>query len=292
MLRPVAKFLIVNADDFGLSPGINAGIIECFKNGILTSASIMVNAPAFDEAVKLAHAQEGLGIGIHLNVLRGKAVAPPTEIPSLVDAAGWFLRSPISLCCDLLRKRVDLDHVSSEFSAQIERAFEAGLRPTHLNSEQHVHMYPPIFARVVQLAQKYGIRAVRWTGQYPRVGSLLRWSRRSYKDLLVNLCASLCRKQLKGRAVRSNDYFFGLIETGSLTTEVFKGILPRLKDGVTEIMCHPGYVGQDLQEAFQTMGTSSLVSSRAVELQTLTDPALRVQIDAVGARLIHHGDIQ
>src|SRR6266404_106856 len=202
----MAKLLIVNADDFGLSPGINAGIIEGFENGILTSASIMVNAPAFEEAVKLAHAHKGLGIGVHLNVLRGKAVLPPAEIPSLVDSAGRFLRSPISLVCGLLRKRVDLDHLSREFSAQIRRALDAGLRPTHVNSEQHVHMYPPIFARVVQLAQENGIRAVRWTGQYPRFGSLLRWSRRSYKDLLVNLCASLCRKQLKGRAVRSNDY--------------------------------------------------------------------------------------
>ena len=109
-------------------------------------------------------------------------------------------------------------------------------------------------------AEKYGIRAVRWTGQYPRARNLIRWSRRSYKDLLVNLCASLCRKQLKGRGVRSNDYFYGLIETGSLSAEVFRSILPRLKDGVTEIMCHPGYVGKDLHEAFQTMGTSSLVS--------------------------------
>src|SRR6266404_3773855 len=288
----MAKLLVVNADDFGLSPGINAGIIEGFKKGILTSASIMVNAPAFEQAVELAHAHEGLGIGVHLNVLRGKAVLPPAEIPSLVDPAGRFLRTPISLCCDVLRKRVDLDHLSSEFSAQIQRAFEAGLHPTHVNSEKHVHMYPPIFARVVKLAEKYGVRAVRWTGQYPRARTLIRWNRRSYKDLLVSLCAKLCRKHLVGSAVMSNDYFYGLMETGSLTAEVFKGILPRLKDGVTEIMCHPGYVGSDLQEAFETMGTSSLVTSRALELQTLTDPTLRASIDAVRVRLIHYGDIE
>src|SRR6266851_10522683 len=87
---PMAKLLIVNADDFGLSSGINVGIIEGFKKGILTSASIMVNAPAFDEAVELAHAHPDLGIGVHLNVLRGKAVLPPDEIPSLVDANGRF----------------------------------------------------------------------------------------------------------------------------------------------------------------------------------------------------------
>jgi hopanoid biosynthesis associated protein HpnK len=286
----MSKWLVVNADDFGLSPGINAGIIEGLENGILTSASIMVNAPAFDEAVKLARAHKRLGIGVHLNVLRGKAVLPPAEIPSLVDRAGRFLRTPISLVCDLLRRRVDIDHISRECSAQINRAFEAGLRPTHVNSEQHVHMYPPIFSRVVQLAERYGIRAVRWTGQYPRASSLMRWSRRSYKDLLVNLCASLCRRP-NGRSVMSNDYFFGLTETGSLTAEVFKAILPRLRDGVTEIMCHPGYVGQDLEDAFQTMGASSLVTSRARELQTLTDPGLRGCIDAVGAKLVHYGEI-
>src|SRR5262249_55928702 len=163
-----------------------------------------------------------LGIGVHLNVLRGKAVLPPTEIPSLVDPAGRFLRNPVSLCSAILRKRVDLDHLSRELSAQIERAFEAGLRPTHLNSEKHVHMYPPIFARVVELAEKYGIRAVRWTGQYPSARTLLRWNRRSYKDLLVSLCAKFCRKPRAGSAVISNDYFYGLIETGSLTAEVFR----------------------------------------------------------------------
>ena len=288
----MAKLLVVNADDFGLSPGINAGIVEGYEKGVLTSASIMVNAPAFDEAVELAHAHQGLGIGVHLNVLRGKAVLPPTEIPSLVDANGRFLRNPISLCCGVLAKRVDLDQLSSEFSAQIERAFEAGLRLTHVNSEKHVHMYPPIFARVVKLAERYGIRAVRWTGQYPRARDLIRWNRRSYKDLLVGLCAKLCRRRLAGTAVISNDYFYGLIETGSLTAEVFKGILPRLEDGVTEVMCHPGYIGPDLQEAFQTMGTSSLVASRALELQTLTDPTLRADIDAVRVRLIHYGDIE
>jgi len=288
----MTKLLIVNADDFGLSPGINAGIIEGFEKGVLTSASIMVNAPAFEPAVQLAHAHDGLGIGVHLNVLRGKAVLPPAEIPSLVDPAGRFTRSPIALCRDVLRRRVDLDHLSSEFSAQIQRAFEAGLRPTHVNSEKHVHMYPPIFARVVKLAEKYGIRAVRWTGQYPGARSLIRWNGRAHKDILVSLCATLCRKYIDGSAVISNDYFYGLIETGSLTTEVFKGILPRLKEGVTEVMCHPGYVGQDLQEAFQTMGTSSLVTSRELELQTLTDPNLRADLDAVNARLIHYGDIQ
>jgi hopanoid biosynthesis associated protein HpnK len=287
----MAKLLIVNADDFGLSPGINAGIIEGFEKGILTSASIMVNAPAFEEAVKLAHAHEGLGIGVHLNVVRGKAVVSATEIPSLVDAAGRFLRSPMSLCCDLLRNRVDLNQLSREFSGQIERAFKAGLRPTHLNSEQHVHMYPPIFARVIQLAENYGIRAVRWTGQYPRLGALIRWRRRSHKDLLVNLCARLCRKQLKGSAILSNDYFYGLLETGSLTTDVFRGILPQLRDGVTEIMCHPGYIGRDLEEAFQTMGDSSLVASRVLELQALTNPTLRAYVNAARVRLIHHGDI-
>jgi hopanoid biosynthesis associated protein HpnK len=288
----MAKLLVVNADDFGLSAGINAGIVDGYEKGILTSASIMVNAPAFEEAVKLALAHQGLGIGVHLNALRGKAVLPPAEIPSLVDADGRFLRNPISLCCGILQKRVDLDHLSSEFSAQIERAFEAGLRPTHVNSEKHVHMYPPIFARVVKLAEKYRIRAVRWTGQYPRACTLIRLNRRSYKDLLVGLCAKLCRKPLDGGAVISNDYFYGLMETGSLTAEVFRGILPRLKDGVTEIMCHPGYVGQDLQEAFRTMGTSSLVASRALELQTVTDPTLRGDIEAARVRLIHYGDIQ
>ena len=288
----MAKLLIVNADDFGLSPGINAGIVEGYEKGILTSASIMVNAPAFGEAVNLAHAHEGLGIGVHLNILRGKSVLPPAEIPSLVDSAGRFLRSPISLCCDILRKEVDLEQLSNEFSAQIERGLEAGLRLTHLNSEKHVHMYPPIFARVVHLADQYGIRAVRWTGQYPSARDLIQLSRRSYKDLLVSLCARLCRKPLDGSAVICNDHFYGLLETGSLTAEGFRGILPQLEDGVTEVMCHPGYVGPDLEEAFWTMGTSSLVASRALELQTVTDPTLRADIETAGVRLIHYGDIQ
>src|SRR5262249_42981715 len=121
---------------------------------------------------------------------------------------------------------------------------------------------------------------------------LIRVNRRSYKNALVSLCAKLCRKPLDGGAVMSNDYFYGLMETGSLTPDAIRGILPQLEDGVTEIMCHPGYVGHDLQEAFETMGPSSLVTSRALELQTVTDPGLRASIAAVGARLIHYGEIQ
>jgi len=92
--------------------------------------------------------------------------------------------------------------------------------------------------------------------------------------------------------VMSNDYFYGLVETGSLTAEVFRGFLLRLQDGVTEIMCHPGYLDKDLSEVFQTMGSSSLVTSRVLELQALIDPTLREYIDAVGVRLIHYGGLK
>lgn len=287
----MAKCLIVNADDFGLSPAINAGIIAGFRDGILTSTTLLVNAPAAPEAVQLAQAHPGLGVGIHLNTVRGPAVLPPRAIPTLVNAAGRFQRGPLALVWDLLRRRVALADLRREWAAQLEQALEAGLRPTHLDSEKHVHMYPPLFTVVLALAAQYGIRAVRWVGEWPRLYTFVGWQRHPYKALLVSLCARRCRTSLARSAVVANDHFAGLVDTGALTGPALRGILTRLKDGVTEVMCHPGHLDPSLATASAPLGRSALIASRTVELRALTAPALREDLHALGIRLIHYGEL-
>jgi hopanoid biosynthesis associated protein HpnK len=287
----MAKYLIVNADDFGLSPGINAGIIEGFRDGIVTSATLLVNAPAFPEAVQLAQVHPGLGVGIHLNVVRGPAVLPPRAIPTLVDAIGRFRRRPVALVWGLLWQRVALEDLRHEWAAQLERALEAGLRPTHVDSEKHVHMYPPLFTLAVEVAAQYGIRAIRWAGERLRVCAFTRWNTQPSKALLVTLCARRCRTRLAGGAVAANDHFHGMVDTGSLSSPVLRGILTRLEEGVTELMCHPGHLDPTLATGDAPLGPSALIASRAVELRALTAPTLRAEVQALGIRLIHYGDL-
>src|SRR6185369_7512814 len=125
------KRLIVNADDFGFTRGVNAGILRAFQNGILTSATLMANGDAFDEAVEMALANPGLGVGCHLVAVGGRPVAPPAEIASLVDADGMLPRTLTGLLKLLMRGQVRVEHVEREFRAQVERLREAGITPTH-----------------------------------------------------------------------------------------------------------------------------------------------------------------
>ena len=158
------RLLIVNADDFGISEGVNRGIVDAHERGILTSTTLMANMPAFEHAVEMWREHPTLGVGVHLNLTSGNPVLPPDRIPALVSQSGRLL--PIGTVLRLLTlDRIPLDQVQAEFAAQIEQAIAAGLAPTHLDSHHHVHMHPRLHLTVIRLAQRYGIRAARATAE-------------------------------------------------------------------------------------------------------------------------------
>ena len=146
------KHLIINADDFGVTAGVNRAVIECYDAGVLTSTTLLANGAAYDEAVELAHRTPGLGVGAHLNLTAGRPLLPADTVPTLVDETGRFHTRG-----RLMRRaafgRVKPTEVAQELRAQIERLHDSGITITHLDSHQHVHSIPGIFPVVQTLAR-------------------------------------------------------------------------------------------------------------------------------------------
>src|SRR5215831_16969412 len=153
------KDLIVNADDLGWTAGVNRGIAEAHRNGIVTSASLIANGAAFDDGVGVARALPAMGVGVHLNLSDGRPLSQ--GVPSLVDEQGKLTGGPKQLLIKLARRRLKLAEVEREWNAQIERVRAAGISPTHLDGHKHVHMLPGLFPVALRLAKRHLIAAIR-----------------------------------------------------------------------------------------------------------------------------------
>lgn len=266
--------VIINGDDFGLAPGVNRGIIEAYRNGVLTSATMVVNTAHFDDAVALARENPGLPLGVHLTLLWGKPVSQPDEIPSLIDHIGRFPRSYRTLFLRCLSGFLSRNEAVMEFRAQIRRFMDAGFAPTHLDTHKHIHCLPLIMEAMIAAAAEFGINKIRLP-----VESRLTRERNAAtivpKPTMVckrNLIRFLCnrnRARLRAAHIKSTDHFVGIDYMNRLTTETLCSILARLESGVTEIMCHPGYVDEELR------AVADVVESRESELKALTDERVK-----------------
>lgn len=272
--------LIVNADDLGLTTGVNEAIVQAHEQGILTSASLMAGGPAVDHAIAIARNHPRLGIGCHLTLVDGRPAAPLSDVGSLVDARGWFRPSWKAFILALVAGRISLTEVERELTAQINRLATAGVRLTHLDSHKHVHAYPPIFSIVAGLAARYGIPAVRVPFETPVASVLL--SSAGVTNLAMWPWAAIDRR--RAARLRLNlPAFTGRFVTGTLTLPALLGAIRRVPSGVTELMVHPGYADADLR-AMRTR----LFESRAVELAALCAPDARAAVRAHGITLVRH----
>jgi predicted glycoside hydrolase/deacetylase ChbG (UPF0249 family) len=245
------KYLIVNADDFGFTRDVNAGIVHAHREGILTATTLMANGKAFDEAVRLAHETPTLDIGCHLALVQGYSLLTRRPLPA----------KPADLLIALAKREID---VEAELRSQIRKIFAAGLHPTHLDTHKHTHIVPSVFRTVVRLAHEFGIPYVRLPldatlpfGEVP-----CRYLRRYYRRLI------------EGYNVRVTDRFVGFRLTGRLNEESLAHALRSLQPGSTEFMCHPGFLGAELSGA-----PTRLKESRLRELEALTSPRIRKLID-------------
>lgn len=245
--------LIINADDFGFTPDVNAGIVHAHLSGVLTSTTIMANGEAFDNAARLAKETPTLDIGAHLVLVQGHSVLDGRPLPESVG----------KLLSVLARRKLE---VYAELKAQIEKIQAAGLRLSHLDSHKHTHLVPGVFRAVVKLASEFGIPWVRLP-----LDSTFRFAK-----LPCALGSRYYRRFAQGKNVRMTDHFLGFELTGSLTEETFARALNKIEeDGVTEFMCHPGYFGVELKQA-----RTRLKESRLRELEALTSPRIREVICA------------
>jgi len=279
-------FAIVNGDDFGLSPGINRGIIKGFCDGILTSASLMVVGDAFEEAVTLANEHPGLSLGVHLTLVEGVPVLPPPQIPSLVTADGRFVASLGAFLSKWLRGGIRMREVQREFVAQIEKARDCGIRVDKLDSHMHIHLLPGVFPTVLTLAKRYHIAAVR----LPTEGTLSLGSATTFggwwrRAVLTTLSAFQSRRLVKAGRLHSKRCI-GIAESGQLTEEALVRMLQTLRSGLTEIMVHPGYRDSILDEWPQ-----SRRYKREQELMALISPRVKALVQRHQIKLVSYSAI-
>jgi chitin disaccharide deacetylase len=227
------RILVVNADDFGLSKQINRGIESAFVRGILRSASIMPNGRAFDDAVRIAAAAPELGIGIHLSLVDEHCSARPADIDRLADSQGRLPKNARDFMVRWSLRQFGARQVRAEIAAQISRVLEAGIIPTHLDSHQHLHLFPPVLPIILDAAARAAIPVIRVPDDHSpgrgTKGEILAWlSRRA-------------RPRLGAAHLRSADHFWGLARSGCMNVTNLRDVLGRLKGGVNEVMCHPGF---------------------------------------------------
>ena len=283
--------LIVNADDLGWTAGVNRGIAEAHRNGIVTSASLLANGQAFAEGVALARDAGGLGLGVHLNLNDGPPVAPHESVPSLVNDAGEFEGGPDSLLLKLATRGLSLREVEVEWSAQISKVRDAGIEPTHLDGHKHVHMLPGLFEIALRLAKRHGIGAIRVSHEASSLRSALSTGERRAAVVLkqgvqargLKLLARDAREQAERAGMSTADYFCGIAQTGELTKEGVARLLRNLPEGTTELMCHPGYADDALRKT-----ATRLQASRQKEVEILTDTEIRNLVASQGIRLIDY----
>jgi hopanoid biosynthesis associated protein HpnK len=285
--------LIVNADDLGWTEGVNRGIAEAHRNGIVTSASLLANGAAFASGVELARTTPGLGVGIHLNLSDGEPVADRELVTTLLNDRGELEGKPESLLLKLARRSVLLDEVEREWDAQIQKVREAGIEPTHLDGHKHVQMLPGVFEIALRLAKKHGIAAVRVSHEESSLRAALSSGAKQKGSVVMKqgvqarglkFLARDAREQAERAGIATADYFCGIAQTGELTRGGVLRLLEILPDGTTELMCHPGYADAELAKT-----ATRLQASRQTEVAILTNTQIRNLVASQGIRLVDYG---
>lgn len=275
----------MNADDFGLSPGVNAGIADAFKHGILTSATILANAPRFAEAVGLARNNPGLGVGAHLNLMRGRPLSPVGKVPDLVDENGLFRPFRLRRFSPAFLRQAEI-----EYRRQIEKTMESGLSPTHIDFEKHHAWQGPLYSLACRIAAEYGIPAVRSLKE-PVIWSLRRLGWPGWRRVAMAgaLRTGVAFRNTRGARLATTDHFLGQTHIGILTEPILMQIVHNLPSGTSELMVHPG-----LAEPVATqgdMGESWLGGARQAEHAALVSPRVKAAVGEYEINLISYKEL-
>ena len=282
--------LIVNADDFGLTSGVNRAIVEGNRSGIVTSSTLMANAGATDPAIDLAKTQPSLKIGCHVVLIDG--VPLTANLPSLTNGSQRFRTSLKQFALAAVRRQIATEEIQREAEAQIRKIQSRGITLTHLDSHKHTHMFPHILRPLLRAAKACGIRAIRNPFEPLRcwpagmvLGTPKLWLR-STGVMAFQMFAAEFRRALKEEGMISTDGTVGIAVTGLLDQQRLLRIVEALPDGTWELVCHPGYSDADLQAA----GTR-LTQSREIELSALTSAETKKALAARDIKLISYADL-
>jgi hopanoid biosynthesis associated protein HpnK len=234
--------LIVNADDFGASPSINEAVIRAHRDGILTTASLMVNEPACREAVELAKQNPRLGVGLHLTLLMGHSALPSREIPGLVDERGEFSNDPVKVGMRYFFRRELREQLRKEIHAQFARFRATGLTLDHVNGHLHLHLHPVVFSILMEDAEKLGIERMRLTRDPFWTDAPLASGQRLYRAshaVIYSILSGRARRQMAKRRIRHAQRVFGLLQNARVDESYILKLLPVLPAGESELYSHP-----------------------------------------------------
>lgn len=276
------KRLIITADDFGLSSGVNRAVEQGWQGGLLTCASLMPGETGFKEAVKIARRNPGLQVGLHLTLVQGRAVLPPEQIPALVDAQGNFSNNPVAAGFCYFMDRGLYCQLKREIEAQIVRVCDAGIALSHIDGHLNMHLHPTVFRILTELMPRYGISSFRLSQE--RLSENLRFdgNRRFGKTVetfIFGRLTGLARPELDRLGIGYAGEVKGLLNSGRMTEEYILNILDGLQDGVTEFYFHPGLLPDD--EIIRRMPEYH----HQEELAAITSPKVRERLQVLGIQV-------
>ncbi len=279
------KRLIVNADDFGLSPGVNRAVELAWRDGILTQASLMSGGGAFDEAVDIARRNPGLQIGLHLTLVQGTPVLPPEQIPGLLGADGCFPGNPVAVGMRLFFDRAIRAQLRAEIEAQILKIKETGLPLSHIDGHLNIQMHPTVFELLQELMPLHGITSFRITRERLRHNLTHDRSRvagKAVERLIFGALSNHAQPDLQRLNIVCAAEVKGLLNSGRMTEAYLLAILEHLDPGLTEIYFHPGCLPD--AEISRRMPDYRHVD----ELQALTSPQVRQRLQELGISLCNY----
>lgn len=283
------KTLIVNADDFGYTHGVNEAVARCCGDGPVRSATIMATGPAFEDAVRVARQNRRLGVGVHIVLTEMEPLSSASDMAGILDDAGHMPPSPFALMLLLLSGRARREPLRKEIERQIGRVLDAGLVPTHLDTHKHTHVLPQVLEVLLEVAVQFSIKWIRLP--FERTGY-----RQVYQDVnmenrmvfLKQYCESRVSlplerfflEAIKRAGLRTPDHFFGISLTGIWNERLAQRLLMNLPEGVSEWMVHPGVCDQELISS-----KTRLREQREMEKHLLCSPMLRELIEERGISL-------
>jgi predicted glycoside hydrolase/deacetylase ChbG (UPF0249 family) len=287
----MAPRLIINADDFGLTPGVNRAIAELHQAKALTSATLMATGPAFEDAVAIAHANPTLGVGCHILLTDGVPVSNPQSIPTLLGPDGKSLRpSLLDFIQALLRGKIREEEIEREALAQIQKLQHAGIHVTHLDTHKHTHLFPAVVRPLLRVAERSSIPAIRYPFEQSWSLALDHGNRiRRLQVKLLSRLKSYFEQQppIRNAHVLTTDGTIGISATGNLYGKTLHEILHAIpSEGTFELCCHPGYNDSDLDRI-----ATRLRAHRDIERSALLTEVPAFTLHPNAPQLINYGDL-
>ena len=282
------RYLIVNGDDFGLSPQVNAGIVHAHQHGILTNTSLMVSGPAWKDAIARAKETPSLSVGLHLTLVQGRATLPPHFTFALTDFGGNFLDNPTLAGLRYFFLPRAREQIRDECRAQIEKFLATGLHLGHIDGHLNIHMHPTVLDILIPLLLEYNIPAMRVSHEPLALSLALdarSGMRKRWESLIFTRLALRAKKKLHAAGIAFPSVLFGLHQSGEITESYLLRLIPQLTSGVTEIYCHPAFLPcPEVQRWTPTY-------RRDVELDALTRRSIRNALEEREVKLISYREL-